>query len=524
MAQPAGAGGNAHQAQNELDYMIHQGRAFSGKERNCCFLNTGGARFANFSVGSGINFADDARAIAQLDWDHDGDLDLWITNRNAPGVRLLRNELPGKQRFLSLRLQGNGATTNRDAIGARVELFAAGLGQKRLIRTLRAGEGYLSQSSKWVHFGLGQLKTIDRLEVHWPGGTVESFQGCEVDRRYLLVQGTGQPQPQPTGRSTQLSPSKQRVPASKAAARVPLLMRLPLSKQATYLAFDGSPRPVPSGTGQPLLICLWASRCEPCLRELKQFSLRAAEIRQAGIEVLALALDGVGKDKSTPARAAARIRNMQFPFPAGSATEELAQFLEGYHHLQMVLEVPLPIPTSFLFDGQGRMKVVYKGPVEVDELLADASYTPQSDKQSLEWVAFLPGTALGLDPVAKREAKTLFNLAEVFEGQRRVADAAGFYRVVLERVPDSAITHFRLGRALAQQRQTREAVACFQQATQLDPDYLEAHMAAATMLDHLYQLEAAATHYRAALEIDPTVAAARQRLHQIERTKKSRDD
>ena len=69
--------------------MILEGRSFSGRERNRLFLGTPTGNFADASAVTGIDFPDDGRGVATLDWDHDGDLDVWITNRNAPRLRLL---------------------------------------------------------------------------------------------------------------------------------------------------------------------------------------------------------------------------------------------------------------------------------------------------------------------------------------------------------------------------------------------------------------------------------------------------
>ena len=102
--------------------MMLSGRSFSGRERNCCFLNTGQPRFANISAVSGCDFPDDARAVAVVDWDTDGLLDLWVLNRNAPRLRFLRNTAPRLHPYLSIGLRGNGTNTNRDGIGARVEV------------------------------------------------------------------------------------------------------------------------------------------------------------------------------------------------------------------------------------------------------------------------------------------------------------------------------------------------------------------------------------------------------------------
>lgn len=59
-----------------ISRMIESGGSWSGRERNCAFLNTGGNRFSDISALSGLDLPDDARALAQCDWDGDGDLDL----------------------------------------------------------------------------------------------------------------------------------------------------------------------------------------------------------------------------------------------------------------------------------------------------------------------------------------------------------------------------------------------------------------------------------------------------------------
>ena len=71
--------------------MMKEGLSWSGRERNCAFLNMDGARFAELSSVSGLDFADDARGAAVVDWDLDGRLDLWVTNRTAPQARFMHN-------------------------------------------------------------------------------------------------------------------------------------------------------------------------------------------------------------------------------------------------------------------------------------------------------------------------------------------------------------------------------------------------------------------------------------------------
>ena len=80
---------------HELARMMSEGRSFSARERNVCLLNAAGGpgegrRFADISALTGLDYKDDGRAVALVDWDHDGDQDLWISNRNDEQRRIPR--------------------------------------------------------------------------------------------------------------------------------------------------------------------------------------------------------------------------------------------------------------------------------------------------------------------------------------------------------------------------------------------------------------------------------------------------
>ena len=211
--------------------LIRQGESWSGHERHCAFLNFGSARFANVSATTGLDFQDDGRGLATVDWDHDGDLDLWLYNRTGPRLRFMRNEtgaIAPQHTFVALRLYGT--TCNRDAIGAREQLHLKNTSQK-LIRTVYAGEGFMSQSSKWLHFGLGPDPQIKSVTVRWPGGITERFDDIQPGRRYVLKQNTGQAiewnRPQSADHQLKLSPSRQPSPSKSGIARVILPGRFP---------------------------------------------------------------------------------------------------------------------------------------------------------------------------------------------------------------------------------------------------------------------------------------------------------
>ncbi len=262
--------------------MLREGRSFSGHENNCCFLNTGGPEFADVSGTTGFDFPDDARGLALVDWDFDGDLDVWLTNQTAPRVRYLRNDGSNRGKFLALKLQGT--TCNRDAIGARVEVtcqvpLAASTGQsgrRKLIRTLHAGEGFLSQSSKWLHFGLGNSQSVSQVTIRWPGGELETFAAVPVDGFYLAVQGSSALKP------FVMPPHNDTLKASTVAAAKPIVgARIvvpgrPIMPDVSYISADGGTKSLRAASRRPVLVSLWASWCPPCIEELKSFADHAA--------------------------------------------------------------------------------------------------------------------------------------------------------------------------------------------------------------------------------------------------------
>ena len=88
--------------------MIESGRSFSGNERNCVFINTGrsiksGGKFADISFSSGLDYEDDARSVVPVDWDHDGDVDMFISSFQGTGSVQIKMPL---EQELKLKLMG----------------------------------------------------------------------------------------------------------------------------------------------------------------------------------------------------------------------------------------------------------------------------------------------------------------------------------------------------------------------------------------------------------------------------------
>ena len=126
-------------------------------------------------AGPGMQLAVSARGLAVGDYDDDGALDLLVTAIDAPAL-LLRNQTPRRGHWLKLRLVNRHGGP---AVGARVVLTAGGRSQ---IRELRSGSTYASQSALEAHFGLGDARTVDTVEVYWLGRRISVLHDLIGDR------------------------------------------------------------------------------------------------------------------------------------------------------------------------------------------------------------------------------------------------------------------------------------------------------------------------------------------------------
>ncbi len=151
------------------------------------FLNEGHGKFRDVAaeVGGGFDKPRVGRGLAYADFDRDGDLDILLTTNNGPAL-LFRNDQLGGNR--SIRFELRGTKSNRDSIGASVQIFAGDLHQSRMVR---GGSSYLSQSELPVTFGVARRDKMDRVVINWPSGRTEEYKNISSQKAYMCLEGKG---------------------------------------------------------------------------------------------------------------------------------------------------------------------------------------------------------------------------------------------------------------------------------------------------------------------------------------------
>ena len=311
----------------QLQEYVRRGASFSGSESHVIFNNEEGS-FKNVSSITGLDSKDDGRSVCLTDWDLDGDLDIWISNRSGPQIRFFKNSNPSSGQGINIHLSGKSC--NRDAIGARVILKARdNLPQTR---TVTAGPGFLAQSSKTLHFGLAKEDVIEEIEIFWPGNEAQIISNV-VPGNYYIEQGSEPIDLKVRSKEIVKDPNPYKETFKD---RTFLSQRLPLTA-----LFE---RP-PEAKEKPLLICLTVEDCKVCAAQKQEWKLSPPKnVHLQLISESNLAL---------------------------SDPEKLRLIQLTYDHFFDISERKIPTPISFLIDQKNRLCAIYRGHIDQNVLLED---------------------------------------------------------------------------------------------------------------------------------------------------------
>ena len=160
-----------------------------GKQKNLLLLNRGDGHFeADRSAGGAAGqLSGVGDSVTTVDFDGDGFLDLFIATGGSMGRSLglpsddggysLYHNVGNGNHWLEVDLEGT--SSNRDGIGARVDVTAGGITQ---VRIQDGGIHHRGQNHSRLHFGLGKNERVEKIRVQWPSGTVQELSGVEANQ------------------------------------------------------------------------------------------------------------------------------------------------------------------------------------------------------------------------------------------------------------------------------------------------------------------------------------------------------
>ena len=304
--------------------MFGQGFSFSGYERDPLYLNLGNKKFTDISGVSGIDSITDGRAGVFADFDNDGDLDVFSTTIQNQSHLLFRNNVGQDNNFLRVELEG-GKDISRDAFGAVVRVkTSAGT----LTKIKSGGSGFISENDPRLLFGLGNDASAQSVEVTWPNGRVERFDGdFAAGSTVLLREGAARAEgvtlakaklPDPLTK-TQLLEQTLKIAIGRP---LPGIMVRTLAGRAVPIRKQFKP-------GRQTLINIWATWCLPCAKEMPELEKIRTQLAARGIDLVGLNVD---TDRSAPVGKYVAEKRVTYPILLGGvpaiqrlfATDELA--------------------------------------------------------------------------------------------------------------------------------------------------------------------------------------------------------
>ncbi len=452
-------------------------------QRPQLFRNLGNGSFAEIkpTTENGFDVQLIGRGAAYADYDRDGDLDVLLT-ANQGRAHLWRNDTERVGAFV--RVLARGTQSNRDGIGARVQLYSTARRQTALVRT---GGSYLSHSDLAATFGLPPKEGIERLEIHWPSGSVDVFRDVPLNATFVAEEGAAKSKPGVGDTATRTPPD----PAAVTAVKQEALSHVQADRAADAIkAFEAVLQQLPDDyiAQQYLIELYWRrgsrERAREWLRRMSQILPDANFLLQ-----FAFNLDAALPELADEVyRAAARLdpKLSEAPYRLGKRALEAKRYDDARGYFQQALE-----RRADLIDARYGLSLVYVARGQTE--LAEAELR-----------------RLIQDAPEMAEAHT--HLGALYMQTGRIQAAVDAYRQATVLQPQEAKFYHHLSTALAAQGKVAAAEAQLQQAVRLNPADGSAYNDLGTLQAERGDLDRAIASFQAAVKADSKAVAARYNL------------
>ncbi len=509
-------GADATSAWRDLQAALERGESWGGHERQRSYLSLASedfdaarsapepARFLDVSGPSGLDSLADGRSAAAVDWDRDGRLDLLLASRGSPRFSILRNTCADPSSYVAVRLIGT--SSNRDAVGARVEVRRTHAPTLVALRGL--GVGTLADAGPWLHFGLGSQTQIEELAVVWPGGEREVFQGARAGARWILRQHAARAEPTseppiasglggPKPELTSSPPGGARGKTTVLAARIPL-PAIGLEdelEQPTLLLRAGE---------KARIVVLYSAASPADTSALEAWAKRWGKAPHPDWRLTAVCADP--KEQWDTARR--WIESVRWPFAAAFPSENSLGVLDALQRATSDACPGMALPCALWIDEAGALAAVTRGPpdpAELPRMLEILAVTPQ-----LALHETLPFRGRRLLPPPEPPFERFLDVLERGGFDHEANELLGaFHRA---RSTNKCEFALRMGRGRWVGGEREAACELFAQAVQLDPTHLSAREAWALALGELGRFEEALNLLRETVRLFPHNDVAQAQL------------
>jgi Flp pilus assembly protein TadD len=493
---------------NAINELIRADHTWSGYERNVFYANNRDGTFSDVSGAVDLDFLEDGRSFALADFDHDGRQEVFLKNRNAPQLRLLKNVAEDLPPSIAFRLRG--IKSNPDAIGAAVTI-------DRQTKMLQAGSGFLSQHSKDVFFGLGPAKGPVSASIRWPSGLVQQLHDLPINHRVWVEEGAAPSRIESFKTYGPPSASKPQGAATLSSTLGTWLLApvtapdssLPLGKPFLHHAVTADL----TGVYNVLFRYLFDRHRDLTLPTSFLIDAQGdiVKVYQGPIDPRVVEEDIKRIPQTTQQRLARAL-----PFPGNAETYEFGRnnlslgsafFQRGYYDQALAsFQVALRDDPSSAEAQYGLGSVYLK-----QEKTAEAR---ASFEQALKLKASYPDTV----PNAWN------NLGLLATREGRTDDAIGYFQEALRLSPDYWIALENLGNAYRQQKRWADARAALDQAVAARPQEPEANYSLAMVYAQTDDTDRAYQYLQTALKLRPDYPEALNNLGVLYLRTRRRDD
>jgi hypothetical protein len=169
-------------------YVVHQGTVPDLQTENILYRNNGNASFTEVTTALGVGDRGAGYGLTVGDYNDDGFVDMFVHNQRtlvSDSASVLYENVPNSNNWVKIRPVG--VASNRDGLGAVIRLTIGGGTQTK---DVRSGSSYLSNISRDVEFGLGSANLINEIEITWPSGAVDSWTDVVVNKFFVATEGT----------------------------------------------------------------------------------------------------------------------------------------------------------------------------------------------------------------------------------------------------------------------------------------------------------------------------------------------